>query len=83
MDVREMILEQIRQVAAEQGKKLAPLTDETLLLESGLDSLCVAILVANLEDQLGIDPFSMGDDAVLPVTIGEFIEVYQNAVVAG
>jgi aryl carrier-like protein len=83
MDVREVILEQIRQVAAEQGKKLAPLTDETLLLESGLDSLCVAILVANLEDQLGIDPFSMGDDAVLPVTIGEFIEVYQNAVVAG
>jgi len=48
------------------------------LLESGLDSLCFAILVARLEDSLGTDPFT-SDDAVFPVTFGEFVKSYENA----
>jgi acyl carrier protein len=35
------------------------------LLETGLDSLCFAIIVARLEDELGVDPFSV-DDASFP-----------------
>ena len=50
-----------------------------MLLKSGLNSLCVAILVANLEDELGVDPFGSGDDVQMPVTVGDFIRVYENA----
>jgi aryl carrier-like protein len=44
----------MQKIADEQDKKLAPLTDDWNLLESGLDSLCFAILVARLEDELGM-----------------------------
>ena len=53
-----IILSQIQQVAAEQKKTLAPMTDDLSLLDSGLDSLCFAILVARLEDIIGVDPFT-------------------------
>lgn len=79
MSARLTILSHIEQVAIEQKKTLAPLTDDLPLLESGLDSLCFAILVARLEDRLGYDPFSVSDDVEFPVTLGDFIEAYEHA----
>ena len=79
MQVHSVIFDQIHKVAAEQEKKLAPLTDDLLLFELGLDSLCIAILVANLEDQLGVDPFGTDDGAIMPVTLGELVQLYENA----
>lgn len=58
---------------------MVPLTDDLPLLNSGLDSLCFAIIVARLEDSLGIDPLSSTDDAVFPVTLGDFVKFYENA----
>jgi acyl carrier protein len=58
---------------------LVPLVDDLPLLESGLDSLCFAIIVARLEDMLGIDPFSTAEDAFFPVTLGDFVKSYENA----
>ena len=69
----------MQKIADEHDKKLAPLTDDLNLLESGLDSLCFAILVARLEDELGRDPFSESDDIQYPVTLGDFISLYENA----
>ena len=60
-------------------KTLAPLNDNLVLVESGLDSLCFAILVARLEDQLGVDPFTASDDVQFPVTFGDFVRLYDNA----
>jgi acyl carrier protein len=79
IDIRQVVLDQMQKVAEHQKKKLMPLTDDLLILESGFDSLCVAILVANLEDELGVDPFGSGDDVVLPVTLGDLVRVYENA----
>jgi len=79
MSVRSTIILQIEQVAKEQNNKLASLTDETPLLESGLDSLAIAILVARLEEALGFDPFSLSDDVYYPVTLGDFIRFYEDA----
>jgi aryl carrier-like protein len=79
MTVRLTILSQIEQVAQEQHVKLPPLTDELVLLDSGLDSLGFAILVARLEDALGFDPFTASDEVYFPVTLGDFIRVYENA----
>jgi acyl carrier protein len=81
MTIRSTIFDQIKLIAEQQNKQLAPLSDNLLLLESGLDSLCIAILVANLEDELGADPFGSGDDVAIPVTIGDLVELYENAAV--
>jgi hypothetical protein len=79
MSVRSAILSQFEQVAKEQSKELAPLSDDLVLLESGLDSLCFAIIVARLEDALGFDPFSVAEDAHFPVTLSDFIRFYEDA----
>jgi acyl carrier protein len=65
-------------IAREHGKMLAPLRDDLILLDSGLDSLGFAVLVARLEDRLGIDPFTASEDAQFPVTFGDFVKVYEN-----
>jgi acyl carrier protein len=67
------------QIAREHGKTLAPLRDDLVLLDSGLDSLGFAVLVARLEDTLGIDPFTTAEDAMFPLTLGDFVKVYENA----
>jgi hypothetical protein len=80
MSVRSEILDQFKQVTHEQDKQLGPLCDELPLLDSGLDSLCFAILVSRLELVLGVDPFSENTDARFPVNLGEFIRFYEDAV---
>jgi acyl carrier protein len=80
MSIKLTILEQMEEVAREHGKILAPLKDELVLAECGLDSLGFAVLVARLEDTLGVDPFTAAEEAVFPVTLGEFVKVYENGV---
>lgn len=79
MSIRSIVISQFERVAEEQQVKLAPLSDELALLESGLDSLGFAIVVARLEDTLGLDPFSSSEEVIFPVTLGDFIRVYENA----
>jgi acyl carrier protein len=78
MNVRTEIVNQFKQVAQEQDKRLAPLTDGLELLNSGLDSFSMAILVSRLEDSLGIDPFMASEDALFPVTFGDFVNLYEH-----
>jgi hypothetical protein len=80
VNVRSEILDQFKQVAEEQGKRLGPLSDELPLLNLGLDSLSFAIVVTRLETVLGVDPFSENEDASFPVNVGDFIRFYENAV---
>jgi hypothetical protein len=80
MDIRSEILTQFTEVAKEHNKQLAPLSDNLALLNSGLDSLCLAVIVARLEDILGVDPLSNGDTS-FPVTLGDFVKFYEDAVV--
>jgi len=77
--VRSDVLAEFARVADQHKKALAPLTDDLVLLDSGLDSLCLAIIVARLEDTLGVDPFSRADDTEFPVTLGDFIRLYEDA----
>ena len=78
MFVREIIFEQLTQVATEQNKIVPELSDEVVLLDSDLDSLCFAILVARLEDILGVDPFSSTDELNFPTTVGELVALYET-----
>jgi acyl carrier protein len=79
MSIETIVRAEFEQVAREQDKVLSGLTDDTVLLESGLDSLCFAIIVARLEDQLGVDPFTASEDVYFPVTLGDFIKFYKDA----
>jgi acyl carrier protein len=76
--IRSVILTTIREVASEHDKILPALDDDVPLFESGLDSLCIAVIAARLEDRLGVDPFAEAD-AELPVRLGDFIGLYSNA----
>jgi acyl carrier protein len=76
--LRATIEAKFHDVADDQEKVLAPLTDELVLLDSGLDSLCFAIIVATLEDDLGYDPFTEAEDVFFPVTFGDFVRFYER-----
>jgi acyl carrier protein len=71
-------MKQMELVAQEHGKILPPLKEDLVLADCGLDSLSFAVLVARLEDTLGIDPFTAAEDAYFPVTLGEFVKVYEH-----
>ena len=79
MSIKSAVIWEMEQVAEERQKALGPLTDDAILLDTGLDSLSFAILVARLEDRLGVDPFSESGDLSFPVTLGDFVRVYENA----
>jgi len=73
------VISEIQQIADDNKKSLPPLADDLVLLDSGLDSLGIAILVVRLEETLGFDPFTKTDDMAYPVTLGDFIRFYEHA----
>jgi acyl carrier protein len=77
LSTRELIEQQFTSIAESRNKTLPPLTDDLRLADTGLDSLGLAVIVAQLEDMLRFDPF---DKAVarFPVTFGDFVHLYQS-----
>ena len=57
MSARSTIVAEFERLAAERERKLALLSDDLKLLDSGLDSLSFALIVIRLEEILGVDPF--------------------------
>lgn len=78
-EVRRAVTASFERTAIAQERTLARLSDDLVLVDSGLDSLCFAIIVAELEDELGLDPFSDLDDDLFPVRFGEFVRLYEGA----
>ena len=60
----------------QKGTKPPKLHDETVLLDTGLDSLGFAIIVTRLEEELGYDPFSVSNETFYPQTFKEFVQFY-------
>lgn len=78
MSVRSKVIEAIQQIAKEQHVALPALSDDLSLHETGFDSLAFAILVARLEDETGVDPFTVSEDVAFPATVGDFVRAYEN-----
>lgn len=75
----ELIVKTMQEVAEMQGKKLATaVTVDSVLLDIGLDSLSYAILVVELETKIGFDPFQMESAPIYPVTMREFVALYEK-----
>jgi len=77
MSVRSEIISHFESVVKEQNHNLSPLCDGLLLMDSGLDSLCFAVIVARPEDELGFDPFSASEEIELPVTFSGFVKIFE------
>jgi len=79
VSIKATVISQLEQIRGASHGELPPLTDDLVMLDSGLDSLGLAVLVARMEDALGLDPFTTSDITSPPVTLGDFIRVYENA----
>jgi acyl carrier protein len=81
MDLRQKIESVMRSVGKQYRKDLVDeFRDDTVLLESGLDSLDCAIVIGRLQQELQVDPFSrLEDPAAYPRTFGEFVRLYHSA----
>ncbi len=79
MNIRTTLEHQFAEALTEAGAP-SPTTfaDDLMLLQSGLDSLGFAVLIARLEGELGYDPFILMTDAYYPRTFGELVAVYEK-----
>jgi acyl carrier protein len=78
-NLEQQIRDAMQQVAELSDCQLVePIVPDTLLLESGLDSLGYAMLVAQLEEDLGFDPFTELAIDTYPSTFVEFLGIYQQ-----
>jgi acyl carrier protein len=78
MLIRETVYQTITTVAAEQRKPIPSLNDDLKLSDSGLDSLCLAILIARLDDHLNVNPFNT-DNVDIPISLGDLVRIYEQA----
>jgi aryl carrier-like protein len=78
--MRELVLQKFNEALeqTEKGLQVEDLADDAILLETGLDSLGFAILVALLEEELDYDPFQLMDSPVYPTTFGEFVAIFEK-----
>ena len=61
----------------DHGTEPPPLADDTVLLETGMDSMAFAVFVTRLDEELGFDPFTAAADAFYPRTFGAFVAFYE------
>ena len=78
MSYEKRIIELMREQAEINGTEMGQLNRETVLLESGLDSLGFATVVVMMEQEAGIDPFTATDEVIYPTTLGQFVDMYDN-----
>jgi acyl carrier protein len=77
-EVKDVIEKVIRRIAEERNLKLPELKDGTEIVdELGFSSMTFAGLVANLEEELGVDPFQDEDVMITNIrTIKDLCEAY-------
>jgi acyl carrier protein len=76
--IRTTILEVVRQTLLQAGRSAPESLSECMLLADQLriDSLDFAVIVVELECQLGVDPFRTRRAAVR--TLGDLVQVYKS-----
>jgi hypothetical protein len=74
MSVKLLIIAQIARIAEEQLRR-----SRTLCFCSIPGLTLSATLVARLENELGVDPFNGDEDLEFPVTLGDLVQIYENA----
>ena len=77
--LRNLILETFKEVAEQNQLTLVEtITDDSMLLEIGLDSIGFATVITMLELKLDYDPFLLMEEPAYPNTFAEFLKVYDH-----
>lgn len=77
--ISDVIRAQFHEVVESMGLSVQKqVTEDVVLLETGMDSLGFAVLVARLEQEFGYDPFVLLDSPVYPKTFQEFVNIYEQ-----
>ncbi|GAA3837397.1 acyl carrier protein [Streptomyces chiangmaiensis] len=77
--VETLILEEIQALLLDQNSDTDGLGLDETLMKAGLNSLMLAQLLIQLEDELGVDPF--GDERSITDmrTVRDLVQAYQDA----
>lgn len=78
MDIKTVIVNTLSELLYEETGERTTLDENVVLLESGLDSLGLAVLIVRLEGLLGFDPFTISESPYYPRTLAEFIVFYES-----
>jgi hypothetical protein len=79
--IKSIVFGEIVRIAKLHNKPLVPLSADLALQDSGLDSLCIAVLIVCLNDRTGYDPFDRDDEGSVPVTVGDIVRLYENSAI--
>lgn len=78
--IESIVHERIRAILAERAEEIAHLSgSEKLNATLGLSSLDLALLVAELEAQLGVDPFAKLVSITSVRSVDDLVRAYQQA----
>lgn len=79
-DIKTTIISVLREIQERNSYPKRDINDDTMVVKNlGFSSLDVAELVAVLEMELGVDPFSQGVSIMNVHTVGELHKVYSEA----
>ena len=82
-EVKNTIVSVLREIQERNSYPKKEISDDTLVVKNlGFNSLDVAELVAVLEMELGVDPFSQGVSIMNVHSVSELIKVYSEALEA-
>lgn len=77
---RDQILRVLKEFFTQNGLVFSEDFLDVPIFDSGLDSLDFAVLVAKLELEFGVDPFSESESAIYPETLNAFVDCYLKVV---
>jgi acyl carrier protein len=78
--IESIVHERIRTILTERGEEVAHLSGtEKLSATLGLSSLDLALVVAELEAQLGVDPFAKLVSITSVRSVNDLVRAYQQA----
>ena len=79
-EARSAVYRVLAEIQEQQGYRPVPLKDEYRVVKDlGFSSMDVAQLIAVLEMELAVDPFSMGVSIMEIHTIGQLCDAYEHA----
>ena len=80
MNLRQKILAVIEACFKEDEVEFSPELLMRPIMEIGADSLTYAVIVARLERDMSLDPFSANPDLPYPQTLEDFIQAYEREI---
>lgn len=76
--MEQLIRQGMMKVASMLDLTLTNIEPSTVLLDCGLDSMAFAMLVVELEESLGFDPFQLDEEIVYPETFEQLVYMYEK-----